>query len=180
MITLRFGGHLLLDRHQRGSGGHLITGAEVERGHEAIGRGANGMLHLHGFQDEQRITGANRLTLHDKHSEHLAWHGRGERASGPGWQLRLRKWRAPGEPVAVIANLHIPPISAGCQRRGPQQMPIERDGDVYASLLAEVERDGCFARTMNEYSGVTIWRRWRQAHLQKRGIFGLAITETFD
>src|SRR5579872_2309316 len=134
MDVLRFAVYKLLELKQNGSGGNLIAGAEVERGNDAVGWGTNGVLHLHGFEDEQRVASADHLPIRDEHGAYLAGHGRGEGAGGAGVRVRLWKRRAPGERITVTANLYFPVAGIRCQRHRPQQVPIDLYGKVNASL----------------------------------------------
>ena len=54
---------------------HLVAGRKQQLGHGAIGRGGNGVLHLHGFHHRQGLAFFDDVTRLDGERHHLARHG---------------------------------------------------------------------------------------------------------
>src|SRR5215218_4318425 len=69
---------------EHGASGDQGAFAEGERSDDAGVWGKDGLLHLHGFENEEELSLFDLLALFDEHPHDGAWHGGGEARRGPG------------------------------------------------------------------------------------------------
>ena len=61
---------------------HLLPGADVDLGHGAAGGGLHLVLHLHGFDGDQRVAGPHPVTGGHRHLHHRSRQGGHQGAGG--------------------------------------------------------------------------------------------------
>src|SRR4051812_15180104 len=132
----------LFKRHQLRALEHLLTRAVVDLLHYAVGRRGDGVLHLHRFQDQQRVPLGHLGAGLGQQLDDFPRHGRGEGAGGSVFFVGSNAGER--KPARVAIEKHVPGVALAhgarleCAAIQTQQQRSVREGLAFQGVFAAV------------------------------------------
>src|SRR6266480_2049578 len=115
----------LLQCNELGALEDLFASGKINELHHAVRWRGDRVLHLHRFENEQRLTFLHARAGFDHHLDHFPGHRRGERPARPG-VLRRLQLLPQGEPPVVAVVEHVP-VAAVAHRARLEAPSIQTD-----------------------------------------------------
>src|SRR3954471_9961366 len=132
----------LFKRHQLRALQHLLARAVVDLLHDTVGRRGNRVLHLHCFQDQERVALADLGARLGQQLDDFSRHGRGEGAGGSAFFMGSNAGER--KPARVAIEKHVPGVALAhgarleCAAVQAQQQRSIREGLAFQGVFAAV------------------------------------------